>query len=238
MPRPASTIVAFTLSLMLTLTAVGRSDVLAQDRSGVDQIPSKSPEQAADLEMPQIGTASAHVSVPQQLGPREQQPTTNQLTKEERSTAPVRQLYTGGPTAQPTEALSRPVEGRKEAGVVQRVAGADRCDAAAVERKDKRCSHVIETRSAEFEKSDPAALTPEQRLLISQQQREGMANPRSLARRLGSGDDPRTIEEQGIAATVTPPNAPPAVGAENKQDIVLDPAVQALINAIVANGQR
>ena len=237
MSRPASAIATFTLSLMLTLAAVS-SDVLAQDRSGVDQISSQSPEQTPDLEMRQIGTASAHISVPQQLGHREQRPTTNQLTEKERSAPPLRQLYTGGPTAQPTEALSRPVEGRKEAGVVQRVTGADRCDAAAVERKNKRCSQVIETRSAEFEKPNPAALTPEQRLLISQQQRDDTANAKSLARRLGSATDPQSIEEQGIAATVTLPKAPPAVGAETKQDIVLDPAVQALVNAIVTQGQR
>lgn len=236
MPRRASSITALTLPFMLVLGVVGGSDILAQDRSAVDQISSQATERAADLELPQIGAISP-ASTAQQLSPREQRPTANQLTGEGRSAAPVRQLYTGGPTAQPTEALSRPAEGRKEAGVVQRVTGADRCDAAAIERNDKRCSQVIETRSAEFEKPHPTTLTPEQRLLISQQQREGVANTKTLARRLGAAADPQSIEEQGIAATVTPPAAP-AAGMESKQDSVVDPAVQAIVNAIVANAQR
>ena len=237
MPSRASAITAFTLPLMLVLGA-GRSDILAQDRLGVDQISREADGPATDLEPPQIDAPSLPIPAVRQLGPKDQQPTASQLT-EDRSAAPVRQLYTGGPTAQPTEALSRPAEGRKEAGVVQRVAGADRCDAAVAERKDKRCAQVIETRSAEFEKPHPATLTPEQRLLISQQQREVTANTRTLARRLGAVADPQSIEEQGIAATLRPPVvSPPAPGAENKQDSVIDPAVQAIVNAVVAHGQR
>lgn len=237
MPRRPIAIAAFALPL-LTLAAADSSDVLAQDRSTVDQISQGLSERAADLEPSQIGTNSADISVPQQLGSPNQRPIANQLTGEGGATLPLRQLYTGGPTAQPAEALSRPSEGRKEAGVVQRVVGTDRCDAAAIGRKDKRCSQVIETRSAEFEKPHPTELTPEQRLLISQQQAEGTTNARSLARRLGSGDDPQSIEEQGIAATVARPNAPPAGGAENKHDAAIDPAVQAFVDAMVANAQR
>ena len=237
MPSRASAITAFTLSFMLVLGA-GSSNVLAQDRSAVDQISRDSAGRATDLEPPQIEAPSLPTSAVRQLAPSDQRPTASQLT-EDRSAAPVRQLYTGGPTAQPTEALSRPVEGRREAGVVQRVAGADRCDAAAAERNGERCAQVIETRSAEFEKPHPAALTPEQRLLISQQQREVMANTKTLARRLGSVADPQSIEEQGIAATVRPPVVPPsAAHAENEQDSVVDPAVQAIVNAVVANIQR
>ena len=238
MPRRTTAIAVFALPLLLTLAGADSSDVLAQDRSTVDQISPGSSERAADLEPSQIGTNSADAFVPQQLGSPNQLPIANQLTRESGSALPLRQLYTGGPTAQPAEALSRPSEGRKEAGVVQRVVGTDRCDAAAIGRKDKRCSQVIETRSAEFEKPHPTELTPEQRLLISQQQGEGTTNARSLARRLGSGDDPQSIEEQGIAATVARPNAPPAVGAEDKHNAVIDPAVQAFVDAMVANARR
>ena len=236
MSRRTTAIAVF--ALLLTLAAADSSDVLAQDRSTVDQISPGSSERAADLEPSQIGTNSADISMHQQLGSQNQRPIANQLTGESGSALPLRQLYTGGPTAQPAEALSRPSEGRKEAGVVQRVVGSDRCDTGATGRKDKRCSQVIETRSAEFEKPHPTELTPEQRLLISQQQAEGTTNARSLARRLGSGDDPQSIEEQGIAATVAPRNAPPAVGVEKKHDAAIDPAVQAFVDALVANAQR
>jgi hypothetical protein len=235
MSRRASAVAAFSL---LALVAVGSSDILAQDRSAVDQIASETPERAAGLEPPQIAASSANAAFDQQVEPPEQRPTANQLTRERGSAAPVRQLYSGGRTAQPTEALSNPAQGRREAGVVQRVAGADRCDAAAIERNDKRCSRVIEARSAEFEKPHREDLTPEQRLLISQQQREGVANTRSLARRLGTAADPQSIEEQGIVATVTPPHAPPASGVETKQEAVVDPAVEAIVKAMIANAQR
>lgn len=238
MPRRTTAIAVFALPLLLALAAADSSEVLAQDRSTVDQISPGSSGRAADLEPSQIGTNSADAVVPQQLGSPNQRPVANQLTGESGLALPLRQLYIGGPTAQPAEALSRPSEGRKEAGVVQRVVGSDRCDAAATGRKHKRCSQVIETRSAEFEKPHPTELTPEQRLLMSQQQGEVTTNARSLARRLGSGDDPKSIEEQGIAAIVASPNAPPAIGAENKQDAAVDPAVQAFVDAMVANAQR
>jgi hypothetical protein len=135
----------------------------------------------------------------------ESSPATPQVTRERRSSSAPDQLSTGGKTAQQPQPLSQPADGRQAA--VERVVGADRCDPAEPMRPRSRCATVIENRSAEFARPDPNALSPEQRLLLEQEVREGALSAESGARRLATtGQADESLAAMGVAATVLRPN--------------------------------
>ncbi|EQB16456.1 hypothetical protein [Sphingobium lactosutens] len=140
---------------------------------------------------------------------------------------PVTQLYRGGPTAQPSAPLSSPAQGRT--GAVEAVDGQDRCDPGAADRESPtRCAQVIETRSAEFAKPSPTALSPEQKLLVDGRIRnEPVAPDRRIAAR-SDVDDP---DYQQIAAAAL--QGAPASVAEKPADEEKDPQAQALQNAAI-----
>jgi len=155
-----------------------------------------------------------------------------QLTRERGSGPASQQLTTGARTAQPSQPLSKPEDGRT--GTVERVAGSDRCDPGADRPRAAKCAQVIETRAAEFARRDPTALSPEQRIIIEQQLRERGGSFGGAARRLAAnGDDARSLESQGVASVVL--RTPPAEPGPAKPDV--DPAASeamtALVNAIV-----
>src|SRR3546814_19485378 len=111
------------------------------------------------------------MTAPQQLSTgAAKTPVATQLTREGKQAGAPVQLYRGGPTAQASEALSRPSDGRT--GAVTPVTGEDRCDAAKQD-KDKASQEasakVIETRAAELNRPEPPILVTEQRLLVAQQ---------------------------------------------------------------------
>src|SRR3546814_18763002 len=101
-------------------------------------------------------------------------PVATQLTREGKQAGAPVQLYRGGPTAQASEALSRPSDGRT--GAVTPVTGEDRCDAAKQDKDTARqeaCAKVIETCAAEFKRPDPTKLSPAKKLLVDKPPREG-----------------------------------------------------------------
>lgn len=167
-----------------------------------------------------------------QLGSRTQSRGRNeQLTTERRGGRAPEQLNRGGPTAQPSEPLSRPRDGRT--GAVTRVVGNDLCNRPQADPALARaCARAIETRAAEFAGPDPAALSPEQRLLAEQRVPTSPTSFRNAARRLAGEGDTDTMAGQGVASLVLgtdrdvsrPFGAPgPALSAE----------AQALIEVIV-----
>ena len=141
---------------------------------------------------------------------------------------PVTQLYRGGRTAQPSAPLSSPAQGRT--GAVEAVEGRDRCDPGAADRETPgRCAQVIETRSAEFAKPSPTALSPEQKLLVDGRIRgEPVAADRRIATR-SDADDP---DYQRIAAAAALQNAP-ASAAQKPVDEEKDAQAEALQNAAI-----
>jgi len=144
----------------------------------------------------------------------------------------TQQLYRGGPTAEPTEALSRPSEGRTAA--VSRVEGEDRCDPAeGRQRASSACARVIETRSAEFVRTE-SVLSPEQRLLI-EQRNQTMMGDQGAARRLAgrAGGNPDDLEDQSIASVALGPGAPAARSQEGEQPAELSAETRAMVEAIV-----
>lgn len=191
----------------------------------------------------QIGERDRAIAAPQPAEPGidaiqlssggELEPRADQLTSE-RLPRPQQQVYRGGRTAQPSDPLSRPYEGRT--GTVVHVEGEDRCDAAEGEAgRPAACDQVIETRAAEFQRPDPATLSAEQRLLAEQQTRE-RGSAQTAARRLAMGSaDPDSLEEQAIASMVLPEPAVPV--EERPAEESLSAEAAAIIQAIVAPPQ-
>lgn len=126
----------------------------------------------------------------------------------EAARAPVQQLTRGKPSAEAAPALSRREQSRPGANEV--LDGADRCDPA--ERRGARppgCARVIESRSAEFDRTPPP-LSPEQRLLLEQQVlARDAAYERATRRLANSGTGDRSLDEQAVASVALGRNAPP-----------------------------
>lgn len=239
--------------VFLVSVALAAGSAAAQDqRLQVEQI-SSAPPPAAAAPVQQVAPESRHIlapppaprttAPPQQLSTgAESAPDTRQLTREDKAAPAPAQLYHGGPTAQPSAPLSSPAEGRT--GAIAKVEGHDRCDSA--RDKDKKnpqvCANVIETRSAEFARPDPAALSPEQRIMAEQRLREASPSLQTVVRRLANNEgDPDSIEAQSVASVVLNRPAEPAPKkpeepAENASTDAAAALVAAIINA--TNGQQ
>lgn len=201
----------------------------AQDgRGSVDQIGASQP-----VGMDQVKQA-VHAPVRQVSPVTERAPTSLQLTTERGSGPGSQQLTKSARTAQPSQALSTPKEGRT--GAVERVAGDDRCDPAAQAKvRSANCVAVIETRAAEFSPRAAAPLSPEQRIVMDQQLRERSSGTASAVRRLArNGEDAQSPDAQGLASVVLREPINP------KRDQPPDPAaaaasseVFAIVNAII-----
>jgi hypothetical protein len=141
---------------------------------------------------------------------RQSVPSGTQISPDLPSAQPLRQLYQGGRSAQPPEALSTPSQGRM--GTVARVDGDDRCDSALpIERRDPACARVIENRASQFSRPERPTLSPEQRIIAERRLREAPPSIEAAARRLAH--DPNDTESEGaqaVAAIVLPAPAPEA----------------------------
>lgn len=234
-------------AIIAAAACAAATGVAAQDaRLSVDQIGAA---EGIAAPVQQIGARSREVGTPPPSEPRETAPLPQltapaesgqaapQLTGTGQSGRQPTQLYTGGRTAQPSEPLSRPSQGRT--GAVARVEGDDRCDPAADARRVKACERVIETRSAEFVRPDPTTLSPEQRLLIDQRLREAPATARSGARRLASsGDDAESEETQAVASLVLRAPPPPREDVPAEEQDATAAEAAAIVNAIINAGPR
>jgi hypothetical protein len=204
---------------------------------------STGPALAEPQPVEQVGDRSAPTGAIQQVGgaPARHSPQLTADTESKRSVAQVApeapdrqgavQLYQGSRTAQPLEALSSPREGRT-ADVV-RVAGRDRCDPAEEDGpRAGACTIVIESRAAEFEPPAAPALSPEERLLVTQHQE--VLSIKSAARQL-AGREPEadSLPAQGVASQVLsrPPDSRPKETAAPRSA-----EVAAIVNAIVSGG--
>jgi hypothetical protein len=205
-------------------------------RGSVEQIGSSQPvgmQQVATRSASNSSNAVANGAPPAQLSTdADSAAPAIQLTRERGSGPVAQQLTRDAPTAQPSEALSKPQDGRT--GSVERVAGSDRCDPRADRSPAATCARVIETRAAEFTRRDPTPLSPEQRILVEQQAREHGGGFGEAARRLAAnGEDSNSLEAQGVASVVlrAPPPEPRPVRPE--ADPATNEAMTALVNAIV-----
>ncbi|MBX9815976.1 MAG: hypothetical protein A4S12_02240 [Proteobacteria bacterium SG_bin5] len=127
-----------------------------------------------------------------------------------------------------TPPLSRPAEGRTAA--VTPIQGRDRCDPRAITPPPAECARVIETRAAEFARTEPM-LSPEQRLLADQRG-PAPVNDQIAARRLAASGAATSLETQEIAAVVLSdrPTTRPVDPEPPAQRV--DPSIQGIINRL------
>lgn len=218
--------------LSLAAAAAAASPAAAQERDGsavsASQIQAAPEQGAADT--PQLNQERGPVRQPFQLSDpaKSNEPVPQLTTGGDRRATP--QLYRGGRTAQPSQPLSTPAEGRT--GTVAPVEGADRCDAAQHGgRKVQACERVIETRSAEFTRAETSPLSPEQRLLSEQRNRTTMSD-QAAARRLATGiSDPDELQDQAIAS-VALRGLPTAQQEKKEEPAELSSDVAAIVQAI------
>ena len=187
------------------------------------------------------GTPEERTTAPQLSSGWDSNPRSGQLTNEQRGVRGAVQIYTGERTALPSDALSRPSEGRT--GVAPAVGGNDRCDPleGADEQLAAVCSAVIERRAAEFSSPEAPQLSPEQRLLAEQRVRESGYTTRDASRRLArNGETFETGETQGVASMAfSPPPASPDANNPRPADAQgLSEATLTILNAIVAGAQN
>ncbi|HEY9579062.1 MAG TPA: hypothetical protein VIR65_04255 [Rhizorhapis sp.] len=235
------------LSFVCIATLIGMPAFAQDARSNVDQIGSSRSAGAQGVQQlshrsrevqGSAAPAEGHLTAPQQLSTgAAKTPVATQLTREGKQAGAPVQLYRGGPTAQASEALSRPSDGRT--GAVTPVTGEDRCDAAKQDKDKARqeaCAKVIETRAAEFTRPDPTILSPEQRLLVDQRLREGPGTVLGASRRLARDADANAdlISNQAVASVALQP--PPTVrpNKPEEQSPELSAETQAVISAIVS----
>lgn len=225
-------------AILPLLVCAGAASAAVQ--SGIDQIGDSHRATASVVQIP----APASTIESEAISPSPDAPGESQLVESAESREPVpqltrdpgtrppTQLYRGGPTAQPTEALSRPADGRRSA--VVRIEGQDRCDPAAEDGGERRvCRQVIETRAAEFAPHEQV-LSVEQRLLVDQRVRDQAGTAEAAARRLAErGGDPDSPDEQGIAFIVmTESPAPPDAGADGEVD-QYSPVTDAIVGGLI-----
>lgn len=219
------------------MTVVIAAPARAQDSdTAIEQVPTRSTNvddtaatnRSVATQQAGLGTAPGAIQLTPVSQGRERAP---QLTVEPRQARSPEQLYRGGKTAQPSEPLSRPSEGRTAA--VARVFGDDRCnhpqtDPAVV----AACARAIENRAAEFSRTEAPELSAEQRLLVDQRLRQVPMNARNAARRLAEDGAPDTLEGQSVASiALQPPPGDPRVPAAGEP--ALSAETQAVIGALV-----
>ena len=192
---------------------VAASAAASPQEPSVDQVSAKSAR--IEIQQPAVEKSAA---APEQLARGDDHsPSTSQVSREQRPTRPPEQLSDEGKTALSPKPLSTPSEGRQVG--VDRLAGADRCDPAERSFPKSICRKVIENRSAEFARPDANALSPEQRLLLEQDVREGALDAQSAARRLSeTGEADESLAAMGVAAVVLQPKDEPPPAKDKDED--------------------
>lgn len=204
----------FKFSTCLVLPGLGSSALIAAPQLSIDQISNEVPS----VETPVNGVPQSS-DAPQQLtSEADSAPQSSQLSTERRSGRQPEQLSNEGKTARAPGPLSQPSDGHQVG--VDRLAGADRCDPTERSLPKSTCSKVIENRASEFARPDVNALSPEQRLLLEQEVREGVLDAQSGARRLSqTGEADESLAAMGVAAVVLRPKEdPPAPKSERDED--------------------
>ena len=212
--------------IFLTAVCAGAAATAGQSIEQISNVPREA-ETKLDIQGDRRPSA-----LPEQLASDAESSTpTAQVTTERRSSTSPDQLSKDGKTAQQPQPLSHPTDGRRSD--VERLAGTDRCDPADAKRSRSRCAKVIENRAAEFARPDPNALSPEQRLLLEQEVREGALDTQTAARRLATtGEAAESLVAMGVAASVIrsgEDSAAPQRPEEDPTKVVAD-IVGAIIN--------
>ncbi|QYF87819.1 hypothetical protein [Brevundimonas sp. PAMC22021] len=137
-------------------------------------------------------------------------------------------LATGRPSAEAPASPARRAEGRNTSTVVP--TGPDRCDPQNAQAL-AACARVIETRAGDFPAPNPEPLSPEQRLLATQnEQRTAPNDLGAAARRLANGEVDGSNAALAVASMALNRPAPDEEDAETP---ALDAATQAIVAGVI-----
>lgn len=202
-------------------------------------------EQSAVTTIEQVGTPAGRSALTEQVGPTTRQvlsplpatrdvtPPAPQVTGERRQAGAGSQINQSKPTAEATPSGSTRAQGRNLR--TEALTGEDRCDpqSPVAETAGDACQNVIETRSAEFVSPDVEPLSPEQRLIVTQNAAdyEGR-DPASATRRLANGEI--DVTNAGVAATIMGQSQPPPSHSEPTlpEDMVTNSIVSAIVSGM------
>lgn len=198
-----------------------------QDRLAIEQVSPRAGAGVPQIAAPQRPSARPP---PQLAADQESTPAASQLTSERGAARVSSQVTSASRSAEPPQSLSHRNDGRSTA--VERLEGSDRCDPAIGDKtRSRKCADVIENRAAEFSRPDPTALSPEQRLLLEQELREGALDFQAAARRLANTGESDSLEAQGVASVVLTPSAESNKPDKPEDDAAADAA--AIVGAVV-----
>jgi hypothetical protein len=191
---------AFALLLAGGLGAAAGGAAWAQRGQEVLQISDPSAQSVLVDPVPGEAAAAAppaQISAPADSSAREQQLTTGPASHQ-----PPSQVAKGQRTAEPSQPLSLPADGRTAA--VDRVQGKDRCDPATpAAKRSPECSQVIEARADEYSRPEPTELSPEQKLLLREEREGAGEDVADATKRLAtSGETSDSLTAMGIASIV------------------------------------
>ena len=141
---------------------------------------------------------------------------------------PLQQLAKGKASAEAAPALSSTEQSRPGPRTV--IEGEDRCDRATrVRLSSAACAKVIETRSAEFDRT-PAPLSPEQRLLL-EQRTVALSGAQGVARRLAAGEG--STDDQAVASIALRQPQQPADKKDEEKSPISQEQAAAIVGAIL-----
>ena len=161
-----------------------------------------------------VATSPPTGEAPAQLSSKNQSRPPPQLVSGAPTATVGQQLAPSEPSAQPPAPLSSRSEGRPKP--TERIGGNDRCDPQDGSKADKaKCAEVIEKRAAEFKGSQAPELSPEQKILLEQNELERKSYEAAARRLAIAGDDTESAESQGVAFVAL---RPPTQGDKEKPE--------------------
>jgi hypothetical protein len=127
--------------------------------------------------------------------------------------------------------LSSRSEGRPKP--TERIGGSDRCDPQDGSKAgEAKCANVIEKRAADFKGPQAPELSPEEKLLLEQDELERKGYEAAARRLATTGDDTESLESQGVAfVALRPPTQEDKERPEEQKPT--DAAAAAVLNAIL-----
>jgi hypothetical protein len=194
------------------------------DPVAVDQV-------SAGLPIIHVATAPPTGEAPAQLSSNsESRSPSPQLVGGAPTAAAGQQLAPSKPSAQPPAALSSRMEGRPKP--TERLGGTDRCDPQdGPKAGDTKCAEIIETRAAQFKGPQAPELSPEEKLLLEQDELERKSYEAAARRLAKAGDDTESPESQGVAFVALRP--PAQDDEERPEEQMPSDAEAAVLNAIL-----
>lgn len=179
-----------------------------------------------------VATSRPTGEAPAQLSSRHQSRSSSpQLVSGAPTATAGQQLSPAVPSAQPPAPLSSRSEGRPNP--TERIGGSDRCDPQEGSKAgEAKCAEIIEKRASEFQGPRVPELSPEEKILLEQDELERKSYEAAARRLAIAGDDTESSESQGVAFVAL---RPPVQEDKEKpeEQMPRDAEAAAVLNAIL-----